>query len=65
MSRQITYDLMKDSEKSLIHISVPKEVKKYLKIRALVTDTTMTSNVLKLIEADWRKHNDVKEDTIV
>lgn len=65
MSRQITYDLMKDSEKSLIHISVPKEVKKYLKIRALVTDTTITGYVMKLIEADWRKHNDVKEDTIV
>lgn len=62
MARPRTYDLMRDAEKSVIHISVPKEVKHYLKVRALVTDTTVTGYVMKLIEADWRNHNDMKED---
>lgn len=62
MARPRSYDLMRDEEKSVISIYMPKEVKHYLKVRALATDTTMTGYVMKLIEADWRKHNDVKED---
>lgn len=62
MARPRSYEFMRDDEKAAITLYVPKEIKHYLKVRALVTDTTMTSYVLKLIEADWRKHNDVKEE---
>ena len=49
MARPRSYEFMPTSETEVVHISMPKEIKKKLKIKAAVKGTTVTAIIMEMI----------------
>lgn len=49
MARPRSYEFMPSSETDIVHISVPKSIKKKLKIKAAMEGTTVTALIMEMI----------------
>ena len=49
MARPRSYEFMPSSETDIVHISMPKEIKKKLKIKAAIKGTTLTALIMEMI----------------
>lgn len=49
MARPRSYEFMPSSEIDIVHISMPKEIKKKLKIKAAIKGTTVTALIMEMI----------------
>lgn len=49
MARPRSYKFMPTSETDIVHISMPKAIKKKLKIRAAMEGTTVTALIMEMI----------------
>lgn len=49
MARPRSYEFMPTSETDVVHISIPKAIKKKLKIKAAMEGTTVTALIMEMI----------------
>lgn len=49
MARPRSYEFMPTSETEAVHISIPKAIKKKLKIKAAMEGTTVTALIMEMI----------------
>lgn len=49
MARPRSYEFMPTSETEVVHISIPKAIKKKLKIKATMEGTTVTALIMEMI----------------
>ena len=49
MARPRSYKFMSTSETDIVHISMPKAIKKKLKIKAAMEGTTVTALIMEMI----------------
>lgn len=49
MARPRSYEFMPTSETEVVHVSMPKAIKKKLKIKAAMEGTTVTALIMEMI----------------
>lgn len=49
MARPRSYEFMPTSETEVVHVSMPKEIKRKLKIKAAMEGTTVTALIMEMI----------------
>lgn len=58
MARPRSYKFMPTSETDIVHISMPKTIKKKLKIKAAMEGTTVTALIMEMIVKGMEEQKD-------
>lgn len=58
MARPRSYEFMPTSETEVVHISIPKAIKKKLKIKAAIKGTTVTALIMEMIVKEMETQKD-------
>ena len=62
MARPRSYKFMPTSETDIVHISMPKAIKKKLKIKAAMEGTTVTALIMEMIVKGMEAQKDERDN---